>query len=64
METLSNTMVFESFGQLRRAAAGLEGSAAHPALPDGETSHPYRVFANQFVIVNPEKLGACYWYPE
>ncbi len=31
METLSNTMVFESFAQLRRAAAGLEGSAAHPA---------------------------------
>jgi hypothetical protein len=31
---------------------------------DGETSHPYRVFANQFVIVNREKPGAAYWYPE
>ncbi|MBI2717600.1 MAG: CRTAC1 family protein [Rhizobiales bacterium] len=32
--------------------------------PDGEWSHPYRVFANQFVIVDREKPIASYWYPE
>ena len=32
--------------------------------PDGEFSHPYRVFANQFVIADREKPVASYWYPE
>lgn len=32
--------------------------------PDGEWSHPYRVFANQFVIVDRSKPVASYWYPE
>jgi hypothetical protein len=32
--------------------------------PDGEWSHPYRVFANQFVIVDRTKPVAAYWYPE
>jgi enediyne biosynthesis protein E4 len=31
--------------------------------PDGEWSFPYRVFANQFVIVDREKSQAAYWYP-
>ena len=31
--------------------------------PDGEWSHPYRVFANQFVIVDRTKPQAAYWYP-
>ena len=31
--------------------------------PDGEWSHPYRVFGNQFVIVDREKPIAAYWYP-
>ena len=30
--------------------------------PDGEWSHPYRVFANQFVIVDRAKPAAGYWY--
>jgi len=32
--------------------------------PDGEWSHPYRVFANQFVIVERGNPLASYWYPE
>ncbi len=32
--------------------------------PDGEWSHPYRVFANQFVIVDRAKPVASYWYAE
>lgn len=32
--------------------------------PGGEWSHPYRVFANQFVIVDREKPIASYWYPD
>jgi enediyne biosynthesis protein E4 len=30
--------------------------------PDGEWSHPYRAFANQFVIVDRSKGQAAYWY--
>jgi len=32
--------------------------------PDGEWSHPYRVFADQFVIVDREVPVAKYWYPQ
>jgi hypothetical protein len=32
--------------------------------PDGEWSHPYRVFANQFVIVDRGNPVASYWYPQ
>ena len=32
--------------------------------PDGEMSHPYRVFANQFVIIDRSIPIAGYWYPE
>ena len=31
--------------------------------PDGEWSFPYRVFANQFVIVDRKRTQAAYWYP-
>jgi enediyne biosynthesis protein E4 len=31
--------------------------------PDGEWSYPYRVFANQFVLVDRAKEQAAYWYP-
>ncbi|MEQ1523280.1 MAG: VCBS repeat-containing protein, partial [Aestuariivirga sp.] len=31
--------------------------------PDGDWSHPYRVFANQFVIIDRKKPTADYWYP-
>ncbi|MBV1703425.1 MAG: CRTAC1 family protein [Hyphomicrobiales bacterium] len=31
--------------------------------PDGEWSAPYRVFANNFVIVDRTKTQADYWYP-
>ena len=31
--------------------------------PDGEWSHPYRVFANQFVVIDRTKPQAAYWYP-
>ncbi len=31
--------------------------------PDGDWSHPYRVFANQFVIVERGAPDATYWYP-
>ncbi len=30
--------------------------------PDGEWSHPYRAFANQFVIIDRAKPQASYWY--
>jgi hypothetical protein len=30
--------------------------------PDGEWSHPYRVFANQFVVIDRTKAQASYWY--
>ncbi|MEO9168715.1 MAG: CRTAC1 family protein [Aestuariivirga sp.] len=32
--------------------------------PDGEWSHPYRVFANQFVLIDRDKPIANYWYPK
>jgi hypothetical protein len=31
--------------------------------PDGEWSYPYRVFANQFVVIDRQKTRADYWYP-
>jgi enediyne biosynthesis protein E4 len=31
--------------------------------PDGEWSAPYRVFANNFVIIGRDAPGAKYWYP-
>ena len=31
--------------------------------PDGEWSYPYRVFANQFVVLDRTKAQADYWYP-
>ena len=32
--------------------------------PDGDWSHPYRVFANQFVIIDRSNPIASYWYPQ
>lgn len=32
--------------------------------PDGEWSAPYRVFANQFVVINRDDEQARYWLPE
>ena len=32
--------------------------------PDGEWSHPYRVFANNFVLIERDKPAARYWYPD
>jgi hypothetical protein len=31
--------------------------------PDGEWSYPYRVFADQFVVLDRTKPQAEYWYP-
>ena len=31
--------------------------------PDGDQSPSYRVFANQFVVVDRTKPQAAYWYP-
>ncbi|MCW4113960.1 CRTAC1 family protein [Aurantimonas sp. MSK8Z-1] len=31
--------------------------------PDGDWSHPYRVFANNFVLIERDKPQARYWYP-
>lgn len=31
--------------------------------PDGEWSHPYRVFANQWVVIERGQPAAKYWYP-
>ena len=31
--------------------------------PDGEWSYPYRVFANEFVVLDRAKPQAEYWYP-
>jgi hypothetical protein len=31
--------------------------------PDGDWSPTYRVFANQFVVLDREKPQAAYWYP-
>ena len=31
--------------------------------PDGEWSHPYRVFANQHVRIIRGEANARYWYP-
>jgi enediyne biosynthesis protein E4 len=30
--------------------------------PDGEWRHPYRVFADQFVVIDRTKAQASYWY--
>ncbi|ODN71928.1 ASPIC/UnbV domain-containing protein [Methylobrevis pamukkalensis] len=32
--------------------------------PNGDWSHPYRVFANQFVVIEEGAAAARYWYPE
>ncbi len=31
--------------------------------PDGDASPSYRVFANQFVVIDRSKPQAAYWYP-
>jgi hypothetical protein len=31
--------------------------------PDGDWSAPYRVFANNFVVIEKESAEALYWYP-
>jgi hypothetical protein len=31
--------------------------------PDGEWSHEYRIFANQFVIIERDSTDVKYWYP-
>ncbi|SON54445.1 ASPIC and UnbV [Hartmannibacter diazotrophicus] len=31
--------------------------------PNGDWSHPYRVFANQFVVIEQGAADAKYWYP-
>jgi enediyne biosynthesis protein E4 len=40
-----------------------ERAAIRVKWPDGEWSHPYQVFANQFVIIDRDHPIARYWYP-
>ena len=32
--------------------------------PDGEWSHPYRAFADNFVLIDRDAVAARYWYPD
>ena len=56
----------DASGHLGWAHVGL-GTAERAEIrvqwPDGEWSYPYRVFANQFVVVDRAKPQADYWYP-
>ncbi len=40
-----------------------ERASVRVQWPDGAWSHPYRVFANQFVVLNRGAGEAAYWYP-
>lgn len=53
-------------GQLGFSHFGLgvaERAEVRVLWPDGEWSHPYRVFANQFVLIDRAEKAAEYWYP-
>ena len=51
-------------GWLHVGLGNSERAEVRVKWPDGEWSHPYRVFANQFVIVERGNPLASYWYPE
>jgi len=40
-----------------------ERAEVRATWPDGEESAPYRVFADQFVVIERVAKGAAYWYP-
>ena len=53
-------------GHLGFIHAGLgtaERAEVRVLWPDGEWSPPYRVFANNHVIIRRNATGAAYWYP-
>jgi hypothetical protein len=51
-------------GWLHVGLGNAERAEIRVKWPDGDWSHPYRVFANQFVIVDRERPAAGYWYPQ
>lgn len=51
-------------GWLHVGLGNAERAEIRVKWPDGEWSHPYRVFANQFVIIDRLKPVADYWYAE
>ncbi|MFW5679799.1 MAG: CRTAC1 family protein, partial [Pseudomonadota bacterium] len=53
-------------GQLGWVHLGLgvaERAEVRVRWPDGAWSHPYRVFADNFVILERDRPAASYWYP-
>ena len=54
--------VLEELKAKAKAEGGLYKNEFRVKWPDGEWSHPYRIFANQFVIVDRSKPQAAYWY--
>jgi hypothetical protein len=53
-------------GQLGFTHFGLgvaERATIRVQWPDGEWSHPYRIFANQHVVITRGAAEASYWYP-
>lgn len=52
----SNGFVHLGLGVAERAEIRIQ-------WPDGEWSHPYRVFANNFVLIDRDADAARYWYP-
>ncbi len=52
-----------SLGWIHIGLGTAERAEVRVQWPDGFWSHPYRVFANQFVIVKRDARNAAYWYP-
>ena len=52
-----------SFGWIHVGLGTAERAEVRIKWPGGHWSHPYRVFANQFVIIPRDATDAVYWYP-
>ena len=52
-----------TFGWIHVGLGTAERAEIRVQWPDGEWSPTYRVFANQFVVIDRTKPQAAYWYP-
>jgi len=50
-------------GWVHLGLGNAERAEVRVTWPDGEESAPYRVFADQFVVIERGAKGAAYWYP-
>lgn len=54
----------DQLGWMHAGLGTAERATVRIQWPDGAWSHPYQVFANQFVIIRRGEERATYWYPD